>query len=47
MNYFTTTSYWIPLVTNDESVDGTTNTYFKNTRVVSVAENKVEFVLFF
>ena len=29
MNYFTKTVYWRPLVPNDESVDKTTNPYFK------------------
>ena len=29
MTYFLKTAYWIPLLTNAESVDKTTNTYFK------------------
>ena len=38
MNYFPKTVYWRPLVTNAESVDKTTNSYFKNPRAPSVAE---------
>ena len=45
MNYFPKTEYWRPLVSNDESVDKTTNQYFKNSRTPSVAENESEFGL--
>ena len=45
MNYFPTTAYWRHLVTNAESVDKTTNPYFKNPCAPSVAENEEEFVL--
>ena len=45
MTYFPKTSYRRPLVHNAESVDETTNPYFKNTRTPSVAENEAEFVL--
>ena len=45
MNYFPKTEYWRPLFPNAESVDKTTNKYFKNPRAPSVAENEAEFVL--
>ena len=45
MNYFPKTAYWWPLVPNAESVDKTTNPYFKNPRAPSVAENEAEFGL--
>ena len=45
MTYFPKTSHRRPLVPNDESVDKTTNTYFKNTRAPPAAENEAEFVL--
>ena len=43
MNYFPTTAYWRHLVTNAESVDKTTNPYFKNPFSPSVSENEAEF----
>ena len=45
MNYFPKTEYWRHLVPNDESLDNTTSTSFKNPRALSVAENEAEFVL--
>ena len=45
MNYFPKTAYWWPLVPNAESVDKTTNPYFKNPCAPSVAENEAEFGL--
>ena len=45
MNYYPKIAYWRPLVTNDESVDETTNPYFKNPRAPFVAEIEAEFVL--
>ena len=47
MNYFYTTAYWGPLVSNSGSVDDTTNPYLKNTRAPYVSENEVEFVHMF
>ena len=40
MTYFPKAAHRRPLVPNDESVDKTTNTYFKNTCVPHVAENE-------
>ena len=45
MNYSSQTEYCRPLVTNYESLDKTTNTYFKNLCNPSVAKNEAEFVL--
>ena len=45
MNYFPKTVYWRPLVPNAESVDKTTNPYFKNLRDLSFAESETDFVL--
>ena len=45
MTSFPKIAHWRPIVPNDESVDKTTNPYFKNTCVPPVAENKTEFVL--
>ena len=45
MNYLPKTAYWRPLVPNDESVDETTNPYFKNRCAPSVAEDEADFVL--
>ena len=47
MNYFSTTSFWGPLVPNSEIVYDTTNPNSKNIRAPYVSENEVEFVLFF
>ena len=45
MTSFPKTSYLRPLVPNSESVDKTTNPYFKNPRVPIVAENEAYSVL--
>ena len=42
MTYFPKTAYWITLYPNYESVDKTTNTQFKNTRVPTVAEDEAQ-----
>ena len=47
MTSFPKTEYWRHLVPNAESVDNTTNPYFKNTRTTSVAENEADFFLVF
>ena len=47
MKYSSKTAYLRPYVPNAESVDKTTNPYFKNPRAPSIAENEAEFVLFF
>ena len=46
MNYFPKTEYWSPLVPNSESVDKTTNPYFKNPRAKYVTEMKQSLVWF-
>ena len=45
MKYFPKTEYCGPLVTNYESVEKTTNPYFKNPRTLSIAKNEAEFGL--
>ena len=40
MNYYSKTDYWRPLVTNSESVDNTTNPYFRNPCAQYIAEDK-------
>ena len=45
MNYFPKTSYWRPLVPNDDRVYKTNNPYLKNPLISSVAENETDFVL--
>ena len=45
MTYFPKIVYQRTLVPNDESVDKTTNPYFKNPRAPSITENEAEFGL--
>ena len=45
MTYLPKTAYWGHLVPNYESVDKTTNPYFKNSRILPVVENEAQFVL--
>ena len=40
MTYLPKTEYWGHLVPNYESVDKTTNPYFKNSRILPVVENE-------
>ena len=37
--------YWRPLVINYESVEKTTNSSFKDTRVPPITENEAKFIL--
>ena len=43
MNYYPKTAYWGPLVPNAQTVDKTTNSYFKNSRASCVVENEAWF----
>ena len=45
MTYFIKTEYCRPLVPNADSVENTTNPYFKNLHPPYVAENEAEFLM--
>ena len=45
MTSFSKIAYWRPLVPNAESMDKTTNPYFKISHVPPVAEKEAKFVM--